>query len=168
MKDARLIALGTEFLFTQNRYSTDWENLYLCQNAWQYTAYATVFTLQNLLPFYWIRQKYYCLAFIIRENKTWTLLLVPIGIEFKSSTRLKMFGFVLNGSFVSCELCCSVCKAAKSICTRCEKAFLLNSMLLQQKNSKWGIVLTFLVFQISLYQHTWPHTYCSETISKEN
>lgn len=51
----------------------------------------------------------------------------------------KMFIFVLNGSFVSCELRCSVCKAAKSICTWDEKVFLLNSMVLHNKNSK-GVV----------------------------
>lgn len=53
-----------------------------------------------------------------------------------------MFVFVLNGSFVSCEVCCSVCKAAKSICTGYKKAFLLNSMVLHKKNSK-GVVQLF-------------------------
>lgn len=49
---------------------------------------------------------------------------------------LKCLFFILNGSFVSCELCCSVCKAAKSICTWYGKAFLLNSMVLHKKNIK--------------------------------
>lgn len=68
----------------------------------------------------------------------WTLLLASVGTELKASAHFKMFIFVLNGSFFSCELCCSVWKAAKSARTWCENAFLLNSMLLQQK--KRGVV----------------------------
>lgn len=133
MKDARLIALGTVFLCIHRTDIVQWESLYPCQNALRYTTYATVFTLQNPLPLHWKCQKYCYLVFIIRENKTWTLLLASVGTEFEASAHLKMFIFVLNGSFVICELCCSVCKSAKSICTWCESAFLLNSMSLQQK-----------------------------------
>lgn len=118
-------------LYTQNRYSTVRKFVplpkcltihNLCNSLHTTEPFASPLKMSKIL-----------LVFIIRENKTWTLLLASVGTEFEASAHLKMFIFVLNGSFVICELCCSVCKSAKSICTWCESAFLLNSMSLQQK-----------------------------------
>lgn len=109
-------------LYTQNRYSTEWESLYPCQNALQYTAYATVFTPQKPLPLHWKCQKYCCLVFIIKESKMWTLLLASVGTELKALAHFKMFIFCAEWLFFQLWTllrCLEGCKVSPHLVWKC-------------------------------------------------